>query len=278
MKLYSLIIILWLPGILISQSCLPDGIEITSQAQIDSFAINYPNCTEIEGYVIISGDDITSLNGLTVIESAHESFAVWGCNSLLDLTGLENLSYIGGWLQIIHNDSLTSLTKLSGVTTIGGTIQIIGNDAITNLDGLENIDAGSINHLSIYWNHALSRCNIENVCYYLLNSPSIVSIYDNALGCNSQTEIEAACIIDIDEFSNNQKIDLYPNPAKNFIMFDGEEFKDGLDINIYSLTGKSMLKLRLTTNKIDISKLEKGVYLLELKSNNYVSSHKLIKK
>ena len=33
--------------------CLPQGIIFTIQAQIDSFQVNYPGCTEIEGYVEI---------------------------------------------------------------------------------------------------------------------------------------------------------------------------------------------------------------------------------
>ena len=44
--------------------CLPEGITFTTQEQIDSFQINYPGCTEIEGDVQICGNDITNLNGL----------------------------------------------------------------------------------------------------------------------------------------------------------------------------------------------------------------------
>ena len=51
----------------ISQSCLPEGIIFTTQEQIDRFQTNYPNCTEIEGGVVISGDDITNLKGLCVL-------------------------------------------------------------------------------------------------------------------------------------------------------------------------------------------------------------------
>lgn len=52
-----------------AQSCLPDGITFTTQAQIDSFQINYPGCTEIEGSVDIYSDDIQNLQGLSVVTS-----------------------------------------------------------------------------------------------------------------------------------------------------------------------------------------------------------------
>jgi len=50
-----------------AQPCLPQGITFTSQEQIDNFQAVFPNCTEIEGDVIISGNDITTLDGLLVL-------------------------------------------------------------------------------------------------------------------------------------------------------------------------------------------------------------------
>lgn len=54
---------------LTAQPCLPDGITFTTQAVIDNFQTNYPGCTEIEGFVIINGNDITNLSGLSVLTS-----------------------------------------------------------------------------------------------------------------------------------------------------------------------------------------------------------------
>ena len=50
-----------------SQPCLPEGITFTTQAQIDYFQNSYPDCTEIEGDVLIEGNDITNLDGLNVL-------------------------------------------------------------------------------------------------------------------------------------------------------------------------------------------------------------------
>jgi len=99
---------------LFCQSCLPEGITFTTQTQIDSFQINYPNCTEIEGDVTITGISITNLNGLIVFTS------------------------IGGWLRIVDTDSLTSLTGLDSLSFLGG-LEIYDNKALTNLTGLETL-------------------------------------------------------------------------------------------------------------------------------------------
>ena len=101
----------------LSQSCLPEAITCTTQEQIDSFPINYPNCNEIEGYVKIAGDDINKLNVLNI----HTS--------------------IRGYLQIVDGDSLTSLSGLDGLT-------IIGEDLWIETDGLASL-SGPGNELQI---------------------------------------------------------------------------------------------------------------------------------
>lgn len=84
-----------------SQSCLPDSIIFTTQTQIDSFQINYPNCTTIEGNVRIIGRDLTNLNGLSVLTIIGGDFQLF-CDSaaLTNLTGLDALTFIGGDFHI----------------------------------------------------------------------------------------------------------------------------------------------------------------------------------
>ena len=186
-KLYTLFIALFMVGGLTAQSCLPEGIEFTTQSQIDSFQINYPNCTEIEGDVLIHGNDITNLNGLSVltsiggyldiddnytlssltglenVTSIGEHLSIWGNLALSSLTGLENVTTIGGNLWIAGNNAITSLTELDNVTSIGGDIRIIGNPALTSLTGLKNVTSigGS---LWIEYNDALtSLTGLENI-------------------------------------------------------------------------------------------------------------------
>jgi hypothetical protein len=56
------------------QSCLPEGITFSSQEQIDNFQTNYPDCIEIEGGVLIEGNDITNLEGLSLLEAVDSFF------------------------------------------------------------------------------------------------------------------------------------------------------------------------------------------------------------
>ncbi|MFC2101983.1 T9SS type A sorting domain-containing protein [Bacteroidota bacterium] len=184
-QLFLFLVIIAFPVLVSAQPCLPDGITFTTQSQIDSFQINYPGCTEIEGDVTIDGNQITNLNGLSVLTSIGGSLTVKYTETLTSLGGLDNVTSIWGWLNIKYNQSLTSLTGLDNVTfienleirsnpltslagldnvtSIGGSLYVSGNGALTSLAGLDNVTSIG-NRLEIVSNHSLtSLTGLDNV-------------------------------------------------------------------------------------------------------------------
>jgi len=119
-----------------AQSCLPEGVTFTTQAQVNSFPNIYPECTHIEGDVIINGYNITDLLGLSAVTVIGGDLKIECTQVLPDLTGLNNLTYIGGNLRCVENIALTSLTGLDSVTHIGRDITISNNLVLTSLAGL----------------------------------------------------------------------------------------------------------------------------------------------
>jgi hypothetical protein len=183
-------------GALFSQSCLPEGITFNTQAQIDNFQVNYPGCTEIEGDVIIdgwNGSNITDLNGLSVLISISGNLSILYIETITSLTGLDNLTSIGGSLAIGNNIALTNLVGLDHLTSINGGLWIELNDSLTSLTGLDNIDAGSINDLTITYNKSLSSCEIRSICDYIINPGGTTHIHDNKSGCDNLLEVAYAC-------------------------------------------------------------------------------------
>jgi hypothetical protein len=123
-------------------TCLPEGITFTTQSQIDSFQVNYPGCTEIEGNVSIGnigGSDITNLNALIVLTSIGGDIWISENNVLTSLTGLENLTSVAGGISIYYNVTLTSLTGLDNLTSIGGGLYICRNQSLSSLTSLNNL-------------------------------------------------------------------------------------------------------------------------------------------
>lgn len=221
--------------------CLPYGkYYLFTQADIDNFATDYPNCTELEGDVIISGDGITNLNGLSVLTSIGEDLI------------------IGNYLNNNGNPNLTSLAGLEGLTSIGGYLGIGRNNTLTNLSGIDNIDANSMDALYIYDNISLSMCEVQSVCDYLSVPGGTVEISGNTTGCNSQEEVEQACLaLTVEEVNDNENYSIYPNPVKDIAAFSSEEITS---IEIYDMMGK--LILRRNSNKVDMSNLNPGIYFV----------------
>lgn len=174
----------------ISLPCLPFGnYYFTRQTEIDNFQSDYSNCSRLGGNTLITGDNISNLNGLinvastggnleikyadslnnidglTNLDSIGGSLTIWG-NSVLDsIDGLTDLTYIGGRLIIAYNDSLKSLAGLKNLKKIGEWFDILNNYRLTNLNGLESLDSVGF-YFKIYGNTSLrSLEGLDNLDY-----------------------------------------------------------------------------------------------------------------
>lgn len=131
-----------------SQACLPEGLYLVNQNQVDSFQINYPNCTYILGEVVIGAyydSDISDLSGLSPIYDIDGDLIIgdyfYGGNHLLaSLYGLNNLNHIGGDLSIGFNPALINLNGLNNLTSVEGSLIVESNDSLINFSGLENLN------------------------------------------------------------------------------------------------------------------------------------------
>ncbi len=382
-----------------AQGCLPEGITFSTQEQIDRFQANFPGCTEIEGIVIISGVDITNLNGLNTLVSIGGSLEIgtsWlptNNQHLISLSGLELLTSIGGDLRISENDSLSDIFAFSNLTSVGGNIEIVENDALTNLSGLENLTSipGTIGifyndnmvnlgglqnlifvggamlifdnyllsdlddlesltsiggdfsisgnaitnlnglqnlstigghlfisslmltslnglesltsigdflgigdnqaltdinglanvtyiggYLSIANNQYLSDCDVYSICDYLAAPNGTIEIHDNASGCNSQAEVETACITSLENTISDTQISIYPNPCKDFLIISTQNGVSPDDVSVYNLAGQKVQHSKSNNNILDISRLRSGIYIVELVTGNGKMRKKLM--
>src|SRR5690606_24888313 len=177
--------------------CPTGDVTLYSQADVNNFATNYPNCTEITGYLYISGSTITDLSPLSNIQSIGGLLNIYNNPQLTNLDGLSNLTEIGGYLNIQSNSQLTNLDGLSALESINGDLVIYTNAVLTDISGLQNIDPATILStnglgLHIQYNPLLSVCNLDNFCTYLAGSGAR-TISNNAGDCVSVTAVTTAC-------------------------------------------------------------------------------------
>jgi len=162
-KIFILLFALWCSMAANAQSCLPEGISFSTQGQINTFQANYPGCTEIGGDVVISGYNITNLNGLDVVTSIGGSLNIECNEALASLSGLSGLSSVSGNLYLEGNLLLTNLQGLQHITFIGGDVQVTNNPVLVNLAGLQGLTSLS-GKLWIDDNNALANLSgLDNV-------------------------------------------------------------------------------------------------------------------
>lgn len=285
MKKILLLLLISISIVSFSQSCLPDGISFNSQQDIDNFQTNYPGCTEIEGWVMIWGeDDVTNLNGLNVLTSIGGYFRVWDNESLTDITGLNNLTSIGGNLNvrnnnalttfyglenlsavaedvfIMNNDHLQTLTGLSGLTSVGERLVISDNIELETLDALENLTSIG-ESLEISYNSILEDLNgLSN----LSSVNGIVKVRDNS----TLPSLEGLENIPFDQITG---LEIYDNTNLSVCDFTNIcEFLDALNghVTIYNnaVGCKNILDLASNCN-VDITCLPYGNYCFSEQSD-----------
>ncbi len=176
---------LFIVNITIAQDCPSGDLTITTQAEMDDFLISYPNCTEINGSVLIEGPGITNLLGLQNITSIEHSLIIENNENLTSLSGLDNLIFLGDdfsdHFEIVNNDGLTNLSGLDNLTSLG-TLRIQDNENLSSLSGLDNLT--SINYsLIIRDNESLISLSsliniteIENGYTEIRNNISLTSL------------------------------------------------------------------------------------------------------
>lgn len=155
-------------NIFAQERCLPNGIIVESQSQIDSFPINYPQCTKILGPIWISdtSSDVSNLFGFSQIDSLGGPLGILENDLITDFTGLNNLFYADG-LIVNCCSSLTSLAgleKLEVIVGIGSESSFVyNNPLLTDISALQNLTTINSDFV-IAQNNILTRAdNFENV-------------------------------------------------------------------------------------------------------------------
>ncbi len=240
------------------------------------------NLTFIGGSIQILGQQsLTSLTGLDNLDSISSGILIFGNPSLTTLAGLYNLTFIGGSLDVSVNDGLTNLTGLDNLTSIGGSLSVSENRVLTSLKGIENISSESIENLYITRNPMLYNGAIKSICDYLASPTGDIEISENATGCNSPAEVEAACsAVSVNDFILADGFSIYPDPATNKITIStNRTFPGETRISIFSTSGQQLVQARFQNQnkfEMDISALKKGIYLLKIQTNAGIETKKLV--
>ncbi len=169
---------------------------ITGYLNISSTAVAVWNgmtsLTSIGGNMDIYYTNFTSMPTFTALTTIGGYLSIQSNSALLNLNGLNSLTSVGSYLSIYNNGELLNVDGLSSVTSINDYLAFQYNYKLQSIAGISNIDPESISYLYLNYQSVLEVCDNTAICGYLATGGGS-SIYGNAPGCNSFTDIISSC-------------------------------------------------------------------------------------
>ena len=164
---------------------------------------------------------------------------------------------IGGW-------------DVSNVTTM---VNMFYNTDSFN-QPLNNWDVSNVTNMSYLFYEASSfNQDISSWCVTNITSEPTNFSTDSPL-IESNKPVWGTCPTASVDDQNQLDISIYPNPTSDIVYIDGNYTQ--LEAVVYDILGKQVMNKSIT-NSIDISQLEKGVYILQLFDGAKLTTQRIIK-
>lgn len=259
---------------MLAQDCLPEGVILSSQAQIDAFAVDYPGCTTILGDVVIEEAErgnIRNLTGLSGLTAFGDYLEIHDNEALLDLRGLENVETISGGLNIFGNSKLEKLTGLESLASIGTSLRIALNHELRSIEALATLQTVG-EDLTIADNRILSSLyglhSLDTVGGYLIILTSNQLL--NLRGLDALRSIGKGLLVeDNDRLRDLRGLDKVTSIGGNCIIVNNRELRslDGLNA-VTAIGGKLQIALNPFLEGVAaLKKLESINGLLQIYAN-----------
>ncbi|MDB2490883.1 BspA family leucine-rich repeat surface protein, partial [Flavobacteriaceae bacterium] len=183
-----------------------------------------------------------------------------------DVTNMEGMFYNAS----SFNQDINSWNT-SGVTNM----YYMFEEASSFNQDIGSWDVSSVTNMGWMFYYASSfNQNISNWCVTNIASEPADFSTDSPLS-ESNTPVWGTCPTASVDDQNQLDISIYPNPSSDTVYIDGNYSQ--LKAVVYDIVGKQVIKESIT-NTIDISQLEKGVYILQLSDGVKLTTKIIIKK
>lgn len=112
--------------------------------------------------------------------------------------------------------------------------------------------------------------------WYFKGSIDDLGIWGRALSASELNIIYTGGTLSTTDFEMSKSITLYPNPVKDILHIKVSEGINITNCEMFDISGKSM-KAEIFDNNIDVSQIQKGLYLIKLKTSKGILTEKFIK-
>lgn len=124
--------------------------------------------------------------------------------------------------------------------------------------------------------HDIAKYMVTTPSWFLDLDSSIQNVYWSVRSIDASkvySDVSTEGTLGINDSSKEQDFTVYPNPASEKVFIKGKKITD---IEMYSADGRKLNVNRNTDESVNVSHLQKGVYLLKIKIKNQWTTKKLI--
>jgi hypothetical protein len=182
------------------------------------------------------------------------------------------LSFTGSWQHMIYGSSQGSvfavLTKWNSASSKRDTIAV----ANQTLSGM----AMSWANFSI--NFVYQSGNYPDSCLIVLKASGSAPTANDYLWVDNLAFSGSVAAVP-ENANQNLSLEIYPNPAKDFINVNFErKNNDDVFLNVYSTSGSLVLSEKLLQGhqQLNVRDLKRGIYIVEIKSNDWSETQKVM--
>ncbi len=258
----------------------------------------YTNCNSssnttisaCESYTSPSGDDTWYTTGIYEDVIPNTS----GCDSLITInltithsntgtdtqTACDSYTWIDGNTYTSNNNTATyTLTNSVGcdsVVTLDLTFTTVNTDVIQNNDTLI-AQAQGVAYQWLDCNDNYSQIQTANTMLFVPENSGDYAVQINDNGCIDTSTCYNVIITNINNIEDNI-IEIYPNPAKQFVIITSSKLMQINQISIFDITGTKVFTNKNIgdNNLINVSKFQTGTYFIKIISTEKTITKKLI--
>lgn len=190
-----------------------------------------------------------------------------------EVGNVEDMSYM--FVDVSYFNQPIGDWNTSNVTNMYGMF----GDASSFNQPLNDWDTSNVTNMGFMFYEASASAfsfnqNISNWCVTNITSEP-TDFSTNSPLSESNKPVWGTCPTASVDDQNQLDISIYPNPTSDIVFIEGNYSQ--LKVVVYDILGKQVMNKPIT-NSIDISQLEKGVYILQLSDGAKLTTKRIIKK
>jgi subtilisin family serine protease len=204
---------------------------------------------------------------ITALESYNYTATINGSNYTFSNNGLNIVDLESGEYELCIFIEEQSYSQCYTIQIAAGST-ISGKASISSKSVIIEIDEGT-SPFTVFVNGDETMQTLNNKFEVAVNQGDFVEV-KSSIACEGVFSKEIVL---------EGSIHVFPNPAKNSISLNFPEAVNQMQITIFSLLGKSVLTNTISKNNpvVDISSLNKGLYMVQITYNDTIKTIKVLK-